>query len=87
MKFKFENLPFEAVKGLLLSLLYFTITKANDTTFRNVALFITFYIIFVTSAMVVNINPDIVTSAFFTKTIFTLIDERVKKNKDQFSLF
>lgn len=81
-----SRLLFESVKGFLLAILYFAITKANDTTVRNVSLFVVFYIIFVSAAILTKINTDVVTTAFLTKTIFTLIDERIKKNKDEFKI-
>lgn len=76
-----KEIPFILGRGLVLSLLYFYITKANDTTIKNISIFVSFYTIFTLTAMGVKMNPDIVTTAFLTKTIFTLIDERIKKNE------
>jgi hypothetical protein len=78
-----QKFSFEVLKGFILAMLYFTITKANDTTVRNVTLFVVFYTIFVSTAIIMNINTDVVTTAFFTKTIFTLVDERIKKKKEE----
>jgi hypothetical protein len=74
-------LPTIFLKGFVLSLLYFYITKANDTTLYNISVFVIFYTIFSITALSTNINQDVVTTAFLTKTIFTLIDERMKKEK------
>lgn len=83
MELSVQKLSFEAFKGLVLAILYFTITKANDTTVRNISLFVVFYTIFVSTAIMMNISTDVVTTAFFTKTIFTLVDERIKKKKEE----
>lgn len=72
----------EIIKGLLLALLYFEITKANDTTFENVFSFATFYTIMIIGAYLVGMDLIIVTNAFVTKTIFTLIDERIKRSDE-----
>lgn len=69
-------------KGLLLSLLYFEITKANDTTPYNIFLFVIFYVTMIYGSKLTGVDPKIVTNAFITKTIFTLIDERVRKKED-----
>jgi hypothetical protein len=69
----------DIIKGLFLAILYFTITEADDTTPKNITVFSLCYIIMVNSARVVNIDPNLVTGAFITKTIFTLIDTRGKK--------
>uniref|UniRef100_A0A6C0DZA7 Uncharacterized protein n=1 Tax=viral metagenome TaxID=1070528 RepID=A0A6C0DZA7_9ZZZZ len=73
----------DTLKGIVLSFLYFEITKANDTSFYNVFIFTTFYIILVNCAILVGIDPNIVTNAFLTKAIFTLVDERIKKESDK----
>lgn len=70
----------DIIKGIILSLLYFEITKANDTTIKNIFLFVSFYIILINGALVLGIDPNVVTTAFVTKTIFTVVDERIKKN-------
>ena len=79
MELKSNEIPLILIRGLVLALLYFTLTKANDTTLNNILIFVTFYTIFIFTAKGVNMNADIVTTAFLTKTIFTLIDERIKK--------
>lgn len=67
------------LKGILVSLLYFEITKANDTTLYNVSLFTLFYLSMIYGAIITDINPTVITSAFLTKTVFTLVDERIRK--------
>jgi hypothetical protein len=67
------------IKGVILSLLYLQITKANDTTTENIFLFITFYLAMVYGATMTGIDPNVITSAFLTKTVFTLVDERIKR--------
>jgi len=77
------NIIFKTVlKGILLAILYFEITKSNDTTFKNVFLFTSFYTIMLNGAYLVDIDPNVVTTAFITKTVFTLVDERIKKKKE-----
>lgn len=83
MVIKASEVPLFVIRGLVLSLLYFYITKANDTTLNNIFIFVTFYTIFSITAASVKMNPDVVTTAFLTKTIFTLIDERIKKHEPQ----
>ena len=67
------------LKGTLIALLYFEITKANDTTLYNVSIFTLFYIFMIYGAIIADINPNVITSAFLTKTVFTLVDERIRK--------
>lgn len=67
------------IKGFVLSFIYFEITKANDTTIENVFLFTSFYVSMIYGAVITDINPTVITSAFLTKTVFTLIDERIKR--------
>jgi hypothetical protein len=70
------------IKGIVLSLLYLQITKANDTNLENVALFSIFYLTMVYGATITDIDPNVITSAFLTKTVFTLVDERIKRKPD-----
>lgn len=74
----------QIVKGLLLAVLYFEITKANDTTPYNIFLFVSFYVIMVNGSKLTGVDPNIVTNAFITKTIFTLIDERIRRKEESF---
>lgn len=71
----------EVVKGILLALLYFEITNANDTTLGNIALFTLFYTIMVVGARLINMDTQIITNAFVTKAIFTLVDERIRRKE------
>ena len=69
----------EVIKGILLALVYFEITNANDTTFSNIGLFTLFYTILIVFAKFINIDTSIITNAFVTKAVFTLVDERIRK--------
>lgn len=69
------------IKGIILSILYFEITKANDTTIENIFKFTVFYVIMINGAYIMEIDPNVVTTAFITKTVFTLVDERIKRQK------
>jgi hypothetical protein len=71
------------IRGILISLLYFEITKTNDTTLYNVGLFTMFYSIMIYGAIITDISPTVITSAFLTKTVFTLVDERIKKENQE----
>ena len=71
------------VKGVMLSLLYFQTTLANDTTIQNICLFTMFYTIMHYGALLTDVSSSVVTNAFITKTIFTLVEERIKKPKQQ----
>jgi hypothetical protein len=80
MKFTIANLISNVLKGIVLGYLYLEITKANDTSVNNVSTFALFYIIMIYSTAFVGLDSNIVTHAFITKTIFTIVDERVKKS-------
>lgn len=73
------NIFQEFCKGVLLAVLYLEITKANDTTFENIILFVSFYISMILGAVLAKIDTNVITGAFLTKTVFTLIDERIKR--------
>jgi hypothetical protein len=73
----------EIIRGVIISVLYLWTTKANDTNIENVLTFVSFYVIMINAAAMSGISTTTVTNAFITKTIFTLIDERIKsKDKD-----
>lgn len=74
----FKNFTSQLIKGLLLAILYFELTKANDTTLENIILFVGFYMSMIFGAVLTNIDPNVITSAFLTKAVFTLVDERIK---------
>ena len=69
--------------GFVLGLLYFETTKVNDTTFENLIMFTSFYTIANITSKFLNIDEKIITNAFITKTIFTLIDERVRNKETE----
>jgi hypothetical protein len=71
------------IKGIILSLLYLEITRSNDTTFQNITLFVSFYLAMVYGANITGIDENVITSAFLTKTVFVLVDERIKKSKEK----
>ena len=77
----FDKFISEIIKGIFLGFLYLQITLANDTTVENITRFALFYILMVYGAMLSGVQTNVITGAFLTKTIFTLIDERVKKPK------
>ena len=69
-------------KGIFLAIIYFETTRANDTTLQNISLFTIFYVIMFTTANFVGIDTILVTNAFVTKTVFTIIDERIKGKEE-----
>lgn len=78
-----KQLIIELVKGFTISLLYFEITRTNDTTIQNIILFTTFYLFMVYGAILTGIDSNVITSAFLTKTVFTLVDERIRKVQEK----
>ena len=74
-----NDLLVQILKGIVLGVLYFEVTKANDTTMENIFSFVCFYVVMVNCAYLAGIDPNIVTNAFVTKAVFTLVDERVKR--------
>jgi hypothetical protein len=81
---KFDNMIFSSIiKGLLLSILYFEITHANDTTPRNIFLFTSFFVILFNGAHLLGIDSNVVITAFITKIIFTVVDDRIKKKDNE----
>jgi len=77
------NLLHEFFKGILIAILYLEITRANDTTFENIILFVAFYLSMILGAILAKIDTNVITGAFLTKTVFTLIDERIKREDDK----
>ena len=69
------------IKGLFIAVLYFEFTKANDTNLKNIIMFVFFYISMIFGAQLTNIDPNVITSAFLSKTVFTLVDERIRKKE------
>jgi hypothetical protein len=72
------------VKGIILSILYFEVTKANDTSLNNIFYFTVFYTVMIAGSFILGIDSSLVTNAFITKTVFTLIDQRIQKEKETF---
>lgn len=72
----------EFLKGTLIAVLYFEITKTNDTTFENILLFVGFYLSMILGAVLTKMETNVITGAFLTKTVFTLIDERIKRYEE-----
>lgn len=70
-------------RGIVLGVLYFEITGANDTNIENVVLFVSFYTAMIYGASLAGIDTNVITNAFLTKTVFTLVDERVRKHETQ----
>jgi hypothetical protein len=70
------------IRGIFIALLYFEITRTNDTTLYNIGLFTMFYSFMIYGAIITDINPTVITSAFLTKTVFTLVDERIRKSEE-----
>jgi hypothetical protein len=67
------------LKGIVIAFLYFETTLENDTTFKNIFLFTFFYMVMIYAGMITGIESNVITGAFLTKTIFTLIDSRIKQ--------
>jgi hypothetical protein len=70
-------------RGAVLSFIYFEITKANDTTLYNMFIFTVFYVVFSNIAYLIGIETSLITNAFITKAVFTLVDERIRKQKPE----
>ncbi len=68
--------------GIFLAVLYLEVTQANDMTFVNVGKYATFYVVIFYAAKTVGMDTNIVTNAFVTKTIFSLVDDRIRKKSD-----
>lgn len=75
-----KHIGYDVSRGVVMAILYLELTKANDTTAYNIGLFTTFYVVIINTARLLDIEPAIVTNAFLTKCIFTLVDERIKRS-------
>jgi len=73
----------DLIRGAIIGLVYFQVTAANDTTLINISKFALFFIILVRGARVVGIDSNVIANAFLTKTVFTLVDERLRRPKDE----
>ena len=58
------------IKGIVIAFLYFETTKENDTNIKNMSLFTFFYMVMIYGAIITGIEPNVITGAFLTKTIF-----------------
>ncbi len=72
------------LRGLVLSILYFYFTKANDSNIYNVVVFTSFFFVMTISAKISDLNDNVVTTAFFSKIIFTMIENiKFKEGKEE----
>lgn len=71
------------LRGVFLSLIYLSVTTADDMTISNIIKFTLFYVVFLSVSNNIGIDPTVVTSAFTTKIIFTLLEQRLNKNKEE----
>ncbi len=71
------------LRGIFISILYLQVTQANDTNLKNVLVFAFFYTVMFNGAKIAGIDPVIITNAFLTKTVFTLVDDRIKRPEGQ----
>lgn len=69
----------DLIKGVIIGFIYFEITEANDTTFYNMLVFTAYYFVMVNISYLAGIESTIITNAFITKAIFTLVDERIRR--------
>jgi hypothetical protein len=69
----------DLLKGLFIGTLYLQITGADETTLENIARFAFFFIVMVNGARFIGIDQTVVANAFISKTIFTLVEDRIKK--------
>lgn len=82
LNFDLQILLIDLIKGLVLALLFFQITQTNDTTVENIVKYIFYYMIIINTGRLTNVDTNIITNAFVTKTIFTLVDERVRRKNN-----
>ena len=78
-----ETFIVDIIKGIILAFIYLEITQANDTNLYNIVTFTIFYVIMMNGSYMLKMDPNVVTNAFLTKAIFTLIDERIKKKNPE----
>lgn len=68
----------DILKGLIIGILYLFITRENDTSIKNILVFVLFYVTLANGAKLVGMDPNVVTTAFMTKSVFILVDQRIK---------
>ena len=76
----------DIIKGIILAFIYLEITNANDTNLYNIVVFTIFYVIMMNGSYLLKMDPNVVTNAFLTKAIFTLIDEKIKKKNQEVNI-
>lgn len=81
MNMHMNNFHFVIARGVFLALVYLELTKANDTNLYNIFIFTLAYVVMFFTAGIIGIDPVLVTNGFITKTVFTTIDERVRKDE------
>lgn len=69
----------DIIKGLVIGILYTFITRENDTSIKNIVMFIILFITLSNGARLAGIDQNVVLTAFITKSVFTVVDQRVKK--------
>jgi hypothetical protein len=67
-------------RGIFLALLYVFITKEDDTDLRHIIKYALLFFLLNILFILAGINREILVSAFISKSIFILIDERIKTN-------
>lgn len=70
------------LRGIVLAFLYFYFTKANDTNPYNIFVFTSFFFVMSICAKISDLNDSVVTTAFFSKIIFTMIETVKFKEKE-----
>ena len=78
MKEQKRSLIKEILIGVFISLIYLQATSEEDTDITHIFSIALTYVLLKYIADYVDINPDLITNAFITKTIFTIIDVRLK---------
>jgi hypothetical protein len=67
-------------RGIFLALLYVFITKEDDTDLRHIIKYTLLFFLLNILFILAGINKEILVSAFISKSIFILIDDRIKSN-------
>jgi hypothetical protein len=67
-------------KGIFLAFLYVFITKEDDTDPRHIIKYTLMFFLLNMLFILTGLNRELLVSAFISKSIFILIDERIKKD-------
>lgn len=78
-----EKILLDFIKGVFIAFMYYQITTADDMTFNNIVVFAGFYVIILNSAVIAGIDPIIITNAYMTKMVFSIVDQRLTKPKEE----